>query len=510
MVTNNEQLSALIEDTSITLAILESDGIIRYESPAVERILGFGHGERTGTHITRWLHPDDTKEVQDIIAQSSCDLASALSRRIRIRGKNGSWNSFELAGENMLENPRIRGFVIYYRDITERIKLEEQFLQSQKMEAIGKLAGGIAHDFNNLLLAIQGYTEMALMTLDKSNPVHEDIKEIHSAALSAADLTRQLLILSQKQSIKPKVMSINKIITSLMKMFMRIIGENITIQTELEPDLWKVKADKTSMEQLLLNLVVNARDAMPRGGTITIRTENMALVEETRGDSLKSQSDTFVGLTITDTGIGMESEVLKHIFDPFYTTKETGKGTGLGLSIVYGIVARHEGYIDVASEPDEGASFSIYLPTSMQEEEDKAKKFDSTLFGLRGEGEKILVVEDDSGARKFLKKVLEKYNYAVKTAASVKEAREVFHEEKTFDLVFCDVVLPDGNGLDFAQGLLEKFPDMRLLMTSGYAEEKSQATIIDEKNIPFIRKPYPLVVLLQTIRKAIKTKESRS
>jgi two-component system, cell cycle sensor histidine kinase and response regulator CckA len=506
MNTCEEQFRALIENTSVTLAILETNGTIRYESPSVEKSLGFERGERTGTPLVQWLHPDDAREITAIMDESSRNPGTAITRNLRVLHKNGSWRTFAITGENLLLNPSVQGFVIHYNDITERMKLEEQVLQSQKMEAIGKLAGGIAHDFNNLLLAIQGYTEIGLMTLNAADPLHQDLKEVHNAALSAADLTRQLLILSQKQSIKPTIISINKIINGMMKMFMRIIGENITIETELEPELWRVKADKANIEQLLLNLVVNAKDAMPRGGRLTIKTENRNRDEEPRSPLIKNSNDTFICLTITDTGIGMDKETMKNIFDPFYTTKDAGKGTGLGLSIVYGVVARHEGHIEVSSEPDKGSTFSIYLPRTMQDEEEKPKMYNSTLWGLRGDGEKILVVEDDGAARRFLKRVLEKYNYTVKAAASAKEALEVFKEEQQFNLVFSDVVLPDSNGLELVQGLLQLAPDLKVLLTSGYAEEKSQLTMINERQIPFIHKPYPLVVLLQTIRRVMADK----
>ncbi|MHC9538080.1 MAG: ATP-binding protein [Vulcanimicrobiota bacterium] len=504
---NNEgPFRTLVEDTSITLAILGSDGTIHYESPSLERILNCRRGERVGSGIEKWLHPDDVKEINEIFEKFAGNSRDVIVRNIRLHHKDGSWRAFRVCAENLLENPSINGFVFNYSEITDSIGFEEKFLQSQKMEAIGNLAGGISHDFSNLLLAIQGYSEMALMKMKSSDPLINELKGIHDAALSAAELTRQLLILSQKQAVMPAVISINKIINGMMKMFMRIISENIKIETELRPGLWKVKADKANIEQLLLNLVVNAKDAMPYGGTLTIKTDNISLKESSNLAFSCEHPEKMVCLTISDTGIGMDKEVLRYIFDPFFTTKESGKGTGLGLSIVHGIVARHEGHIEVKSEPDKGSVFQIYLPTTMQESEEKTEKPDSTLTGLRGKGERILIVEDDVSARRFLKRVLEQYRYVVKTAATAKEAIEVFQEDNTFDLLFSDVVLPDINGLDLAEGLRRLVPTLRVLMTSGYAEEKSQLTNIIEKNIPFIHKPYPLLVLLQAIRRVIEMK----
>ncbi len=497
----------LIEDTSITLAILGSDRTIQYESPSVERILGYERGERVGTVIDRWLHSDDIKEIREIFKVFTRDNKEVIVRSIRLQHKDGSWHTFKVSAENLLGNLLMNGIVFNYSEINDHVGFEDKFLQSQKMEAIGNLAGGISHDFSNLLLAIQGYSEMALIKMKSSDSLIHELKGIHDAALSAAELTRQLCILSQKQAIRPAVININKIINGMMKMFMRIIGENINIETELRPGLWKVKADKANIEQLLLNLVVNAKDAMPYGGKLTIKTENTSLNEHSSQAFSFEQPEKMVCLTITDTGVGMEKEVLKNIFDPFFTTKESGKGTGLGLSIVHGIVARHEGQIEVTSEPDKGSTFNIYLPTTMQEGEEKPEKTTSTLTGLRGKGEKILIVEDDVSARRFLKRVLEQYRYVVKTAATAKEAIEVFQEDKTFDLLFSDVVLPDISGLELAEGLRRHVPTLKVLMTSGYAEEKSQLTTIIERDIPFIHKPYPLLVLLQAIRRVIETSE---
>jgi two-component system cell cycle sensor histidine kinase/response regulator CckA len=503
---SEDSFRELVENTSITIAVLDSDGTIIYESPSLEKILDSERGERIGTGIEKWLHPDDVKEINDIFEQFARNSKDLLVKNIRLQDKDGSWHAFRVSAENLLDNPSINGFVFNYNEIGDAIGFEEKFLQSQKMEAIGNLAGGISHDFSNLLLAIQGYSEMALMKMKSSDPLINELKGIHDAALSAAELTRQLLILSQKQAVMPSIISINKIINGMMKMFMRIIGENIKIETELRPGLWKVKADKANIEQLLLNLVVNAKDAMPYGGTLTIKTENISPKESSSLAFSCNHPEKMVCLTISDTGIGMDKEILRYIFDPFFTTKESGKGTGLGLSIVHGIVARHEGHIEVDSVPDKGSTFHVYLPTTMQESEEKPEKVDSTLTGLRGKGERILIVEDDVSARRFLKRVLEQYRYVVKTAATAKEAIEVFQEDSSFDLLFSDVVLPDINGLDLAEGLQRHVPSLRVLMTSGYAEEKSQLTTIIDKNIPFIRKPYPLLVLLQAIRRVIEMK----
>jgi PAS domain S-box-containing protein len=427
------------------------------------------------------------------------------------------------------------------QDITERKKLEEQLIQSQKMEAIGTLAGGMAHDFNNMLTVIQGYTEMALMDMTKNDPLFNHMENINQAAQRAADLTRQLLIFGRKQHIKLSDLAINQTITDLLKMLKRLIGEDIAITTDLASDGWGIKADKSNMEQVIMNLVVNARDAMPKGGEVTIKTENIVIDEDYCRTNTEAKPGQFIRLSVTDTGMGMDKETMKRLFEPFFSTKEIGKGGGLGLSVVYGIVKQHQGWINVYSEPGHGTIFKIYLPAPLERTTNKDKDISYKLNhnrelsnGLRssenlllpaatgqiekkteksitidtpeGNRERILFVEDEASVREFGRAVLEKHNYVVFAAATAQEAKQLYEQEKgKFHLIFSDTILPDSNGLELVNHFRIHNPKLPVLMCSGYSNEKVQKAIIQQKQLPFIQKPYGIIDMLRVVKETIKS-----
>jgi PAS domain S-box-containing protein len=384
------------------------------------------------------------------------------------------------------------------RDITERKQLEEQLRQAHKMEAIGKLAGGVAHDFNNLLTAILGYSELMLVKMDQENPFRESAKEIKKAGERAASLTQQLLALSRKQMLKPKILDLNHVVTGIEKMLKRIIGENITLVSELEPGLHKIKADPGQVEQIILNLSVNSSDAMQHGGELSIKTSNKMIDEHYSSLMPDSVPGEFVCLSVTDTGEGMPRETLQHIFEPFFTTKKVG--TGLGLSVVYGIIKQHNGWINVYSEPGEGTTFNIYFPAAecagdVEEEEGLSLK------DFRGNNEKVLFIEDEEGVRNITVKALRDYGYSVTEAETAGEAMDIFKKEAgDFLLIFSDIVLADKTGIELVEDLLQIKPDLKVLLTSGYADKKSRWSDVSEKGFPFLQKPYSLADLLKTIR----------
>ena len=397
------------------------------------------------------------------------------------------------------------------QDITERKRAEEekekmqaQLIQAQKMESIGTLAGGVAHDFNNLLTTIQGYAQLAMMSLKESDPFYENFKEIQQASVRAAKLTRQLLLFSRQQPMDLHSITLNETVDNLMKMLKRLIGEDITVQTDLDPNLWMNMADPGNMEQVIMNLVVNARDAMPEGKKITIKTENVDIDEGYCEIYKYAHPGKFVCLSVEDTGVGMDKEFIQHIFEPFFTTKVPGKGTGLGLSVVYGIVKQHEGWINVYSEPGRGSVFKVYLPASSMVAKDEAKEEVISIQDCHGKGERILLVEDDDRIRQFAKKVLFESGYVGFVAANAEEALNIFGKEKgDFHLVFSDVVLPEKSGLQLVDQLLFRKPELKVLLTSGYTDQKSQWPVIREKGYRFIQKPYGLTDLLRTVREVI-------
>ena len=385
----------------------------------------------------------------------------------------------------------------------EQEKIHAQLLQAQKMESIGTLAGGIAHDFNNLLTVIQGYTELAMMKLDETDPLYRNLRHIRHASTRAANLTRQLLLFSRKQPMDLTPLNINRTVENLLKMLNRLIGEDVAINTDLEPDLWTVRADAGNIEQVITNLAVNARDAMPEGGKLTIKTENVTLDEEDCRTIPEARPGKFVCLSVEDTGVGMDKAILARIFEPFFTTKEPEVGTGLGLSVVYGIVKQHEGWINVYSEPGQGSTFKVYLPAVSVKLEDEPKGTIS-LQGLQGNGERILLVEDEGGVREFVTGMLGENGYVVFEAANAKEALDIFErEEGKFHLVFCDVVLPDKSGLELVDQLLSREPELRVLLSSGYTDQRLQWSVIRERGFRFIQKPYALTDLFRAIREAI-------
>ena len=387
----------------------------------------------------------------------------------------------------------------------EKHEVEAQLLQAQKMEAVGTLASGVAHDFNNLLTAIQGFAELAMMSVDESDGVHADLEKIRAAADRGAGLVRQLLLFGREQPVQLHPVDINSATLGIVKMLDPLIGADIRMHTVLEPDLWQAIADEGSIQQVIMNLAVNARDAMPEGGTLTIRTRNVTLDEVTPADGPDARPGSFVCISVEDSGAGMDEETLGRIFEPFFSTKGPGKGTGLGLSVVYGIVRQHGGWIYTLSTPRMGTTFEIYIPAAENAESaaqrEAAPGADTT---CEGRGERILVVEDEETVRELAATILRKNGYEVFEAASAAQALDIFRrEEGRFDLVFSDVVLPDRSGVQLVDELLTGFPKMRVLMSSGHASHRSQWETIAAKGLPFLQKPYSLPGLLRMVRETI-------
>ncbi|RKY64724.1 MAG: hypothetical protein DRQ08_07105 [Candidatus Latescibacterota bacterium] len=394
-----------------------------------------------------------------------------------------SFGTFLVLCTPIVQRGRIVSIIHSGVDVTERRKLEEQLRQAQKMEAVGRLAGGIAHDFNNILTAIQGFAELAMTKLKEDDPIYRWIKEIQGSAVKASDLTRQLLLFSRRHHMEMGPLDLNSLVEGMVRMLGRLIGENIALDVELSNELWLVRADRGGMEQVMMNLVVNARDAMPKGGTVRIRTENRHVDESYCEIYSYARPGRFVCLSVEDTGVGMDEETLKHIFEPFFTTKKDG--TGLGLSVVYGIVKQHGGWINVYSVPGHGTTFKVYIPAILAEPEVEEDKV--SLEELRGKGQKVLVVEDDDGVLRFVRDVLSENGYEVTSARTISEARELAGKH---DVLLCDESLPDGRGTT----LVEQFP--RAILMSGYWGKKPEGCL-------YLAKPFSSRELLEAIKKAL-------
>ncbi|MBI3412410.1 MAG: PAS domain S-box protein [Planctomycetes bacterium] len=398
---------------------------------------------------------------------------------------------------------QVVGVLGIYADITEHKRLEDQLRQSQKMEAVGRLAGGVAHDFNNLLTVITGYTELLLSELLPEDPWFAKIREIKFAADRAAGLTRQLLAFSRKQVLAPKALDLNALVTETQSMLRRLIGEDIELVSRLQPNLWQIHADPGQIHQVLLNLAVNARDAMPQGGRLTIATANARLEKPLPMGFLEAPPGPYVELSVSDTGSGMKQETLAHLFEPFYTTKEVGKGTGLGLATVYGIVKQSGGDILVRSEPGKGSSFSIYLPAA---ETAVPLSSERRLSEVRKGLETILVVEDEAGVRSLTKCLLEMDGYQVLEAANGAEAILLCERfPDVIHLMATDVVMPQMSGRQLSDRLAPLRPDMKVLYISGYTEDAIVHHGVLDNGFAFLNKPFSKDGLSRKVREVLDT-----
>ena len=395
----------------------------------------------------------------------------------------------------------VNGSVAVARDISRERVLEAQLAQAQRMEAVGRLAGGIAHDFNNILTAISGFAELAAAGLPEDHPVASDISQVLRAADRAAALTRALLAFGRRGVMKAKLINLNEVVDGLAPMLGRLLGEDVELVVRLDPDLGLTMADRSHLEQVIVNLAVNARDAMPTGGKLTIATANVDL----DGSQAQSHPDAaqgpYVSLIVSDTGIGMTPDVVEHVFEPFFTTKERGKGTGLGLSMAEGIVAMNRGYVEVDSKPNVGSVFTINLPRYYGE----AVPDEDVVLAVQALGgqETVLVAEDEDAVREFVQRVLTGAGYRVFTAANGARALAAAAELPKIDLLFTDVVMPGMNGVQLAAMLRETRPDLPVVYASGYAEGGVLRAALDDEHVPYLPKPFTADALIARVRETL-------
>ncbi len=484
----------IITDTSA------HDFPIVYVSPGFEQTTGYSAREAMERNC-EFLQGSETDPAA--VAQVLAAIRDGKSCNVEMVNyrKDGTpfWNSFALSPVRD-EAGRVTHFIGVVTDVTQRRKLEEQYRQAQKMEAIGQLAGGIAHDFNNLLTIITGYTELVLDAMSSSDPQRELLEEISDAAARSASLTRQLLTFSRKQVLLPKVLDLSEVVHGVEKMLKRIIGEDIELMTNLtEGGSCGVKADPGQLEQVLLNLAVNARDAMPHGGKITISTKVVALSKLHGFSPIEQPDGEYVMLSVADTGTGMKEEVKRHLFEPFFTTKDKDKGTGLGLAVVHGIVKQSDGEIEVISQAGEGATFNIYLPRHLAAPNPQDHARSGKI--LASAEETILVVEDDEAVRTLARFALEGYGYQVLEASCGTEALELSAQHQgAIDLLLADVVMPGMNGRILSEKFAELRPGTQVLFLSGYMDDAVVRSGILHEQVAFLQKPFSPRDLVDKVR----------
>jgi PAS domain S-box-containing protein len=474
---------------------------ILYVSPAFERVWGRKPevlSDRSG--LLETVHPDDRTRVGEYLKKSSTEACKETYRIVRPDGAvrwilDRAFPVFDNAG-NLY---RITGTL---EDITDRRALEEQLRQAQKMEAVGRLAGGIAHDFNNVLTIVGGYLHMVLEATPPSDPRHESLKQILAASSRASTLTSQLMAFSRKQTVQPRLVNVNNLLTDMEALLRRVMGEHISLRTELGADLPFVKADPNQLEQVVINLSVNARDAMPMGGEFRIRT---MFVQEKSDAALGRDSGSRVCIQISDNGCGMGQDVLEHAFEPFFTTKEAGKGTGLGLSSVYGIVKQNHGTIQLSSSPGRGTTFEISLPAVLEAEE--AKPAASAFKSLRGT-ETILVAEDEPSVRSMVCGTLEQLGYTVLQAADGHEALRVLERHGPVNLLLTDVIMPLMGGRELAQHVRCSGPSTKVVYMSGYTEATLAFHGPPQPGSAHIQKPFTPAALAEKLRDVLSTSAS--
>jgi len=495
----------IIENSIDCITILDLDGRLEFMSQGGQKLLDI---EDISTYLNQpWI---DLLTCSDDSYKAALEAISKAKERgtghfsvycPTVKGSPKWWDT--IITPIMGKDGKVERLLSVSRDITRHESLEAQLRQAQKMEAIGTLTGGIAHDFNNLLTVIIGNAQLALMKVIKDESLRKQIEEIKKAGERAASLTRQLLAFSRKQIIKPEVLDLNEEIHETEKMLNRMIGEDIEFLLVLEPELWKIHTDPGQINQVLMNLAVNARDAMPRGGKLTIETANVELDRAYFQDrGVENEPGSYAMLAVSDTGIGMDKETQEHIFDPFFTTKEVDKGAGLGLSTVYGIVKQNNGFICVYSEPGQGTTFKLYLP-KLKWDAESGKKEQTPVVELAG-SEIVLIVEDDDGLRKFAQEVLLLHGYRVLDAENGEDALRVSQaHEGQIDLLLTDVVMPKMGGKELAERLQSLYPQMKVIYMSGYTDNTITHHGVLEPGLNFIEKPFSLESLAKKVRQVL-------
>ena len=499
----------LIDGAADIVTVIDAGGFIRYESPAVERLLGWKDDEHIGKHALTRIHPDDQAHIAAAITRTIA--GQTLNERVayRYQHRNGEWRDLESQGRELTGAGTERRIVVNSRDITESKKLERQLLQAQKMESVGRLAGGVAHDFNNMLTVILANATLARQATELGHPARDDLNEVVHAAERAAKLTKQLLSFSRHQTVELRPVDLSALTSSVLQMLRRVVGEDLDFVTQLDAGLPRVLADSGQIEQVLTNLVMNARDAMPTGGTLRVTTFALELRDVTTFESETLPPGLYVALSVSDTGMGVAPDVRPHVFEPFFTTKADGKGTGLGLASCYGIVKRHEGFIWLESAQTSGCTFVVALPTIRAGVVHEFRRAVGPVSNLYG-SEHVLLVEDDALVRSTTERILVEYGYRVTIATDGEEALRRFDSVPAIDVVVTDIVMPRMDGIALAMHLRLHHDDLPIVLVSGYSDRNGELSEALTRRAQLVPKPFTPAELVGAVRGLLDQYAARS
>jgi two-component system cell cycle sensor histidine kinase/response regulator CckA len=503
---SEERFGYLIQNLSDVITIVAVDGTMLYHSPSIERVGGYQPAELLGRSFLAFVHSEDEPAVRAALERVTLKVGSVAPPEYRFRRKDGSWVWLESVGNNLLNDVAVGGIVVTSREVSGRRVLEEQVRQSQKMEAVGRLAGGIAHDFNNLLMVIRGYAEIVLEEDSASPAVRKSVETIVRTTESAAGLTRQLLSFSRNHVFSPQALDLNSLVNRLSEMLLGVLRDEMEFVVKLDSDACGISADPGQIEQVIMNLVVNARDAMPHGGKLTLETALIPTdASPARRPSGLPQGD-FVMLAVTDTGVGMDHDTQSRIFEPFFTTKKKDEGTGLGLSVVYNIVRSSGGLVRVSSEPGRGSTLRIFFPRVAAPP--PAEPIEIPAKTARTGRETILVAEDQPDLRWMICQFLQERGYSVLEAKDGGDAVALAEQYKgTVDMLLTDVVMPHIRGSEVARRLSASRPDMKVIFMSGYTESEFGA--VPDENLGsgvLLQKPFELDFLALKIREVLEAR----
>ncbi|MFH1690018.1 MAG: PAS domain S-box protein [Candidatus Eisenbacteria bacterium] len=502
---------ALVERSSDITLIIGPDMNISYASPSMTTILGHDPVGLVGTSSMSFVHPDDLAAAQTLLQLAGDSGAEVPQIVIRMRHSDGSWRSIEASFTDGRADSVVNGFLLNCRDVTDRVRAEKEsrairkhMMKSQRLEAVGQLAAGVAHDFNNLLTVIDAYADITLGKMAEESQGRAEVEQIVRTSRRAAELTRQLLIVGRGQASDMRPMDLNRSITDVIGLLSRTIGESIKVSFSPQEKLWAISADAGNIGQVIMNLAVNAKNAMPDGGKFALSTENVTLEADDVVGMPGGREGRFVVLSVRDTGVGMSAAVLDRIFEPFYTTRDGSGGSGMGLAVVHGIVDQHRGWICVQSEPGEGTALGIYIPASSDFPDAPIIDEPGSRVAASGEGKRILLVEDDGMIRRLFREALAGHGYQVFDAGGMAEALVQFESQNgDFHLLFSDVMLPDGTGPELACRLMERKPELRVLLTTGYAGESLRTNGDECPDFVCLRKPYSISTLLLALQDAV-------